>query len=94
MVRARAFGKNYNEAIYGVQKLMADKGWDIMTAIKHERLVELCFENHRFPDLIRWGDASTALSSRGYIAKFKYWPIPPSEIGRSEGQLTQNPDWD
>jgi hypothetical protein len=31
--------------------------------IKHERRIELVFENHRWFDLIRWGDASTVLNA-------------------------------
>lgn len=32
---------------------------EFRTALKHERRVELAFENHRYWDLIRWGDAAT-----------------------------------
>ncbi len=28
-------------------------------AVKHERRIELAFENHRYWDLVRWGDAVT-----------------------------------
>ena len=36
-----------------------------MEAIKLERRLELCFEDVRFQDLIRWGDAATLLSNQG-----------------------------
>jgi starch-binding outer membrane protein, SusD/RagB family len=32
------------------------------TAVKHERRIELAFEDHRFWDLLRWKDANTALN--------------------------------
>lgn len=32
------------------------------TAVKHERQIELAFENYRYWDLIRWGDAATTLN--------------------------------
>ncbi|MEJ5056485.1 RagB/SusD family nutrient uptake outer membrane protein [Sphingobacterium sp. MYb382] len=32
------------------------------TALKHERRIELAFENYRYWDLIRWGDAATVLN--------------------------------
>jgi len=31
-------------------------------AVKHERRIELAFEDHRYWDLIRWGDAETVLN--------------------------------
>jgi len=35
---------------------------DFRAAIKHERRVELAFENYRFWDLLRWKDAATVLN--------------------------------
>jgi hypothetical protein len=35
---------------------------DFRTALKHERRIELAFENHRYWDLIRWNDAMTVLN--------------------------------
>jgi hypothetical protein len=32
------------------------------TAVKHERRIELAFENHRYWDLLRWKDAATVLN--------------------------------
>lgn len=32
---------------------------DFRNALKHERRIELAFENHRYWDLVRWGDAAT-----------------------------------
>lgn len=36
-----------------------------MDDIKKEKRLELCFEQCRFQDLIRWGDAATVLSDKG-----------------------------
>lgn len=44
-----------------------------MDAIKLERRLELCFEDVRFQDLIRWGDAATILANQG-----KQYPIMAS----------------
>ena len=35
---------------------------DFMRLLRHERMVELAFEGHRFWDLRRWGLASTVLN--------------------------------
>jgi starch-binding outer membrane protein, SusD/RagB family len=37
----------------------------LFDAIKLERRLELAFENHRFQDLIRWGDAAIVLKDKG-----------------------------
>jgi len=35
---------------------------DFRTAVKHERRIELAFEDHRYWDLLRWNDAATVLN--------------------------------
>ena len=42
---------------------------EFRSAIKHERQVEFAFEDHRYWDLIRWGDAPTVLNQpiRGVV---------------------------
>jgi len=35
---------------------------DFRTAVKHERRIELAFEDHRYWDLLRWKDAETVLN--------------------------------
>jgi len=58
--------------------LTGDALFDI---IKKERSLELAFEGHRFWDLVRWGDAATELSSRGFKSgKNEVFPIPQEEI--------------
>jgi hypothetical protein len=86
--------------------------------IKHERRVELAFENHRYWDLLRWKDAEQVLNmplkgvkalktannefayteftveTRRFISpQMYYYPIPQTEVSKSHGILTQNPEW-
>lgn len=66
---------------------------DIMTAIKTERQMELCFEGVRFLDLIRWGDAPTVLGPLGFVAgKHELYPIPSDEL-RNNANGVQNPGY-
>lgn len=49
--------------------------------IKRERRLELAGEGHRWFDLVRWGDAATALGSRGFVAgRHEILPIPLLEM--------------
>lgn len=63
-----------------------------MNAIKTERRLELAGEGHRFFDLVRWGDASSKLASRGFKAgKNEIFPIPSQELQGTK--LVQNPNY-
>jgi hypothetical protein len=68
-------------------------GNNLFEAIKVERRLELAMEgHHRYWDLVRWGDASSVLGSRGFIqGTHEIWPIPEEEIGKTN--LTQNPGY-
>ena len=64
----------------------------LRTKIHHERRVELALEWERFFDLVRWDEAKTAIS--GFVVgKHELFPIPQTEIDKSEGVLTQNPGY-
>ena len=64
---------------------------------EHERVTELCGEGHRWEDLVRWGDLSTALAARdagfaNYQPKYALLPIPQYDIDVN-ANLKQNPGW-
>ena len=67
-------------------------GDNLLSAIWHERRVELGLEGHRFFDLVRQGRAAQLLD--GFVpGKSELFPIPTAEITLSNGQLTQNPGY-
>lgn len=66
--------------------------------IKHERIVELSGEGHRWEDLARWNDLSPQLAGRdpGFAnfqtGKHELLPIPQQDIDINT-KLKQNPGW-
>jgi hypothetical protein len=76
-------------------------------AVRHERLLELGMEGHRFYDFQRWGTAqaeldfyfaydgvklASALGGSKYSDRFKWVPIPQDQIDLvGTDILTQNP---
>lgn len=69
-----------------------------LTQIKHERLLELSGEGHRFNDLKRWGDLGPTLSSKdagfnNFVkGKHELLPIPQRDLDINPNML-QNPNW-
>jgi hypothetical protein len=75
-----------------------------MADIKNERHLELALEGDRYFDLVRWGDAGNVLLGNPSVGIFSYndgvpgkssnglWPIPNSEITRTNG-FGQNPGY-
>ena len=70
--------------------------------IVRERRLELCFEFHRFYDLVRWNLADKEISEKetfwsGTIdfepGKHEFFPIPELDILLSEGSIVQNPGY-
>lgn len=85
--------------------------------IKHERRIELAFEEHRYWDLLRWKDAEIMLNepllgvraqregdSTSYDVitvekrifespKMYLYPIPQTEVNKTQNVVTQNPYW-
>jgi starch-binding outer membrane protein, SusD/RagB family len=66
--------------------------------LKHERLLELAGEGHRWNDLARWGDLGPELAVRDpafgsfEVGKDELLPIPQQEIDINP-TLEQNPNW-
>ncbi|MBL0356440.1 MAG: RagB/SusD family nutrient uptake outer membrane protein [Chitinophagaceae bacterium] len=88
-IRARARGGN-NAVLPPVAFVSQAQ---MRTAIKNERRWEFAMEGYRFYDLVRWGDALSALGSLGYTDRCRYYPIPQKAIDLTGGVLTQNPEW-
>lgn len=68
--------------------------------IKYERRIELAFEGLRYFDLKRWhiageilNNVSDGLLEYNWEDRFYHWPLPQSEIDKSNGVLVQNPDY-
>ena len=108
LVRARPsvnmplYGTAAMDAIYPVDNLA-----NFMVALEHERKIELCGEQVRFPDLVRWGRLTpfmTQLIAGNQLpikekadmkfdpAKNQLWPIPQREM-QSNSKMTQNPGY-
>ncbi|WP_118194246.1 RagB/SusD family nutrient uptake outer membrane protein [Albibacterium indicum] len=77
---------------------------NLMEAIKHERRVELALEGFRLYDLVRWNEYAPVMKAfytkygfadKGINAGENSWPfpIPQTEIDRSNGILEQNSNY-
>lgn len=63
-----------------------------METIKKERRFEMVGEGHRWFDLVRWGDAASALAFKGFIkGKHEVLPIPLLELENTK--LVQNTEY-
>ena len=66
--------------------------------IKHERLLELAGEGHRWNDLMRWGDVGPGLAGNDpafnnfEVGKHELLPIPQVDLDVNPN-LDQNPNW-
>ena len=89
-VRARARAQAADPANTLPAITTTDKN-ELINLIRHERLVELGFEMHRFFDLVRWGIAPEVIS--GFVAgKNEVFPIPQTELDLNPN-LSQNPGY-
>lgn len=88
MVRARARGDE--SAI--LPKITTTDINELREKIHQERRIELAMEWERFYDLVRWDEARTKIPNF-MIGKHELFPIPQTEIDKSEGVLTQNPGY-
>ncbi len=88
MVRARARGGN-NTILPKITTSVID---ELRAKIHQERRIELAMEWERFYDLVRWNEAKNVIPN--FVqGKHELFPIPQTEIDKSEGILTQNPGY-
>jgi hypothetical protein len=69
--------------------LPASTNPDHRAALRHERRVELAFEPHRWFDITRWGIGEEIFGS-AWKPHYNVFPLPQTEIDRSDGKLEQN----
>ncbi len=90
IVRARARAQAVNPAT-ALPKISSSDKQTMIDAVRHERIVELGFEMHRYFDLVRWGIADKKIP--GFIVgKHEVFPIPQTEIDLNPS-LVQNPGY-
>lgn len=88
MVRARARGTDNTI----LPKITTTDIAELRAKIHQERRIELAMEFERFYDLVRWDEAKTVIPNF-VVGKHELFPIPQTEIDKSEGVLTQNPGY-
>ena len=77
----------------GLTEVTATDKTELRNKIWHERRVELAMEHDRFFDLVRQGRAGEVLRAHGknfVDGKNEVFPIPQTEIAKSDGLLLQN----
>lgn len=52
----------------------------LQTHLRHERRVEMCGEQQRRIDIVRWGIANTILGNKFVVGKHELLPIPRTEL--------------
>ncbi|MDH4092104.1 MAG: RagB/SusD family nutrient uptake outer membrane protein [Cyclobacteriaceae bacterium] len=67
-------------------------GTATLADVMQEKRIELCFEEHRWFDITRWGIGAQIFGAQ-WNDKFNVFPIPQSEIDRTAGLITQNPGY-
>lgn len=87
MVRSRARGEN--SPLTCLPVVRTDDLQTLRDAIRHERRIELALEFERYFDLVRWGIAEDKLPDF-VVGKHELFPLPQSEIDKSNGKLQQN----
>jgi hypothetical protein len=71
----------------------------MMSEIRHQRMIEFARENHRFYDLKRWGLVQQEITNSDKVGKqffvplkHELFPVPQGEIN-TNSLMTQNPNW-
>lgn len=87
MVRARARGNN--SPLTCLPEVRTNNQDELRSIIHHERRIELALEFERFFDLVRWNEAKDKLENF-VVGRHELFPLPQSEIDKSNGKLKQN----
>ena len=80
----------------GVPLIQGTSTNQMLLVIENERRMELCFEGHRWYDLIRTGRANTIMDefTSNWTEKDELWPIPLREITNNPSlKNAQNPGY-
>lgn len=100
-VRRRGFGMDMTSpSVYDLKEVTLDN-------LLAERSYELCFEGHRWYDLVRFGKLEEAVKKIGtdpltatytkqadnFRQKHHFYPVPQDVIDASNGAITQNELW-
>ena len=76
----------------GIAAATATTQGDVRLAIENERYVELCFEGHRWFDLVRNGRAQDFVPNLTDPDRI-LWPVPVRELDLNPNLLPQNPSY-
>jgi len=88
MIRVRARGADNTV----LPKITTTDITELRAKMHQERRIELAMEWERFYDLVRWDEAKTVIP--GFVVgKHELFPIPQTEIDKSEGVIIQNPGY-
>jgi hypothetical protein len=88
MIRARARGGDQTI----LPKITTSDVTELRAKIHQERRIELAMEWERFYDLVRWDEAKSVITNF-VVGKHELFPIPQTEIDKSEGVIIQNPGY-
>jgi hypothetical protein len=80
----------------GVPLIQGTSKNQMLLAIENERRMELCFEGHRWYDLVRTGRAQAVMNefTSNWTVKDELWPIPLREISNNPSlKDAQNPGY-
>ena len=79
----------------GLSNTPANDQASMLAAIEQERFVELCFEGHRWIDLVRTQRVDEVMGefNPNWNTRAKLLPIPQSEIDLNSNLLPQNPGY-
>lgn len=79
----------------GLPNTSSDSQTSMLLAIQQERLVELCFEGHRWADLVRTGRVDEIMGefNSNWNPRAKLLPLPQAEVDLNPNLLPQNPGY-